>query len=154
MKCGFSRYFSMVRSRPRNPRFPIYRLCLKTAFRARMRIFKSGISGSDCKDGLTKHTKHMRPIRRFLCNNISRMGLQNTTNTRDALMIVGCSGAAKASSLCENSTDTWCSRWNAATHALPTMLIAQLHISHHNGNLCSQTNFMPPNDDFAKSYKR
>jgi len=30
-------------SRPRNPRFPIYRLCVKTAFRARMRIFKSWI---------------------------------------------------------------------------------------------------------------
>jgi uncharacterized protein YjbI with pentapeptide repeats len=31
---------------PRNPRIPIYRFCLQTAFRARMRIFKSGISGS------------------------------------------------------------------------------------------------------------
>ncbi len=32
---------------PRNHRIPIYRFCLQTAFRARMRIFKSGISGSD-----------------------------------------------------------------------------------------------------------
>jgi hypothetical protein len=31
---------------PRNHRIPIYRFCLQTAFRARMRIFKSGISGS------------------------------------------------------------------------------------------------------------
>ena len=30
----------------------------------------------------------MRAIRRFLCNKIARMGLQKTTNTRDALMIV------------------------------------------------------------------
>ncbi len=34
--------------RPRNPRFPIYRLCLQTSFRTRMRIFQSGISGSVC----------------------------------------------------------------------------------------------------------
>ena len=34
------------------------------------------------------HARCMRAIRRFLCNNIARMGLQNTTNTRDALMIV------------------------------------------------------------------
>ena len=30
---------------PRNPRFPIYRLCLQTTFHVRMSIFKSGISG-------------------------------------------------------------------------------------------------------------
>jgi hypothetical protein len=36
----------MTRS-PLNPRIPIYRFRLQTAFRARMRIFKSGISGSD-----------------------------------------------------------------------------------------------------------
>ncbi len=33
---------------PRNPRFPIYRLCLQTTFPVRMSIFKSGISGSAC----------------------------------------------------------------------------------------------------------
>ncbi len=31
------------------PRLPIYRLCLQTAFRARMSIVKSGISGSGCR---------------------------------------------------------------------------------------------------------
>ena len=37
-----------------------------------------------------KHTttRCMREIRRFLCDNIPRMGLRNTTNTRDAWMIV------------------------------------------------------------------
>ncbi len=33
---------------PRNPRFPIYRLCIQTTFPARMSISKSGISGSAC----------------------------------------------------------------------------------------------------------
>ncbi len=36
-------------ARPLNPRFPIYRLCLKTTFRSRMSIFTSGISGSDAR---------------------------------------------------------------------------------------------------------
>ncbi len=35
-----------VASSPRNPRFPIYRFSSQTAFRARVSIFKSGISGS------------------------------------------------------------------------------------------------------------
>jgi hypothetical protein len=39
---------------PRNPRFPIYRLCLQTTFPARVSIFKSGISGSDCSRALNK----------------------------------------------------------------------------------------------------
>ncbi len=32
--------------RPRNPRIPIARFDIQTAFRARLNIFKSGISGS------------------------------------------------------------------------------------------------------------
>ena len=32
---------------PRNPRFPIVHFDLQTAFRARVSIFKSGISGSE-----------------------------------------------------------------------------------------------------------
>jgi hypothetical protein len=35
---------------PRNPRFPIYRVCLQTKFRARVSNFKSGISGSEWHD--------------------------------------------------------------------------------------------------------
>jgi hypothetical protein len=36
-----------MRCRPRNPRIPIARFDAHAAFRARMNIFKSGISGSD-----------------------------------------------------------------------------------------------------------
>jgi hypothetical protein len=51
MLCSFVTYLqdgftSTHACSPRNPRIPIYRFCLQTAFRARMRIFKSGISGS------------------------------------------------------------------------------------------------------------
>ena len=42
--------------------------------------------------GWAYKTQHMRDACEqsdaFLCNNIARMGLQNTKNTRDALMIV------------------------------------------------------------------
>ena len=35
-----------VATRPRNPRFPSYRVCIQTTFPARMSILKSGIPGS------------------------------------------------------------------------------------------------------------
>ncbi len=42
----FRSTFQRVSTRPRNPRIPIARFDIQTAFRARMSIFKSGISGS------------------------------------------------------------------------------------------------------------
>ena len=61
-------------------------------------VFVNGLAQSDvgflgnvvshmekyCKDGFTKHNKHATCIMIvccFLCHNIARMGLQNTTNT-------------------------------------------------------------------------
>ena len=38
-----------VGTSPRNPRFPIVHFVIQSAFRARMSIFKSGISGSECE---------------------------------------------------------------------------------------------------------
>ena len=57
-----------------------------------------------CKHGFAKHaceqsamwrsckfcSPRLRAIRRFLCNDIVSMVLQNTTNTRECTMIVGC----------------------------------------------------------------
>jgi hypothetical protein len=51
-----------VATRPRNPRIPIALFVTQTAFRARMNIFKSGISGSGCYYLLNRLAKLLQKI--------------------------------------------------------------------------------------------
>ncbi len=80
---------------PRNPRIPIYRFCLQTAFRARMRIFKSGISGSVCNRLQTKgaHWVHYSDALLFcerrwpLANLLQKKSIQPNATHRDNVLI-------------------------------------------------------------------
>jgi hypothetical protein len=88
---------SETRPRPRNPRIPIVRFDIQTAFRARMNIFKSGISWSDSPLNLDelsemairpnlgascrrlKHTHAMKAMRCFVfCKIVARWAYKNT----------------------------------------------------------------------------
>ncbi len=84
---------------PRNPRIPIYRFCLQTAFRARMRIFKSGISGSG-----HSATLHFRKLPKFSHHEFRLKRLGNFRKWRVAS--TGLRLACKKHSSCDRMLQT------------------------------------------------